>query len=63
MGHVADPDRLGESLELRRVLLASQVEADRLLEPRDVAGVPAFDVILEAALLAQVDLQLLAIGD
>src|SRR5260221_6866566 len=41
VGHVAGPDRLGEGLELGRVLLAPQVEADRFLEPGDVARVPA----------------------
>src|SRR6266446_5659889 len=63
VGHVAGPDRLGEGLELGRVLLAPQVEADRLLEPSDVARVPALHVVLEAAGVAQVDLELLAVDD
>src|SRR5215510_11888347 len=63
VGHVAGPDRLGEGLELGRVLLAPQVEADRFLEPSDVARVPALHVVLKAAWLAQVDLEFLAVDD
>src|SRR4051812_46613066 len=53
-----------EVVDLRGVLLAAQVEADRLRELRRVAEVPAVLVALRRrGRVAQVDLALLAVGE
>ncbi len=61
---LAVPNALDEVIDLRAVLLATQVEADRLGQLRRVADVPSGLVALgDGRGVAQVDLDLLAVGE